>query len=84
MGAGAAEEKAADGRVVAGPADERAHSEKLVEGEFAMGDVAAGQTVGLLEIQRSDDEARENFRRQIGRVLRERLYDDVGQGVTLG
>ena len=81
--AGAAEEKAANGRAITRPADQRAHGEKLVEREFAVRDVAAGETVVIFEVERRDDAASENFRGQVGRVLRERFHDGVGERVAL-
>jgi len=84
MRAGAAEEEAANGCAIAGPTDERAHGEKLIEGEFAVGDVAARQTVGLLEIQRRDDAAGEDSGGQVGGVLRESFDDNVSERVAVG
>ena len=84
MGAGAAEEKSANGSGVAGEAEERAHGEKLVEGEFAVRDVAAGEAVGFFEVEGGDDAAGDDFRGQIGRVLGEGFDDGVGEGVAVG
>lgn len=81
--AGTAEEESADGRLVAGKAEERAHGEELVEGEFAVGDVAAGEGVVVFEVERSDDAAREDFGGKIGRVFGESLDDGVGEGIAL-
>src|SRR4029077_10125934 len=77
MRAGAAEEEAADGRFVAGPIEDRAHGEKLVEGELAVEDVASGETVDRFEIERSDDLHVFNQARQIGGVLGESFDDGV-------
>jgi hypothetical protein len=80
--AGAAEEESTDGRLVTGEAEERAHGEELVEGEFAVGDVAAGEAVIGFEVERSDDAAREDFRGKIGRVFGEGADDGVGEGIA--
>ena len=48
MRAVAAEVEAFHGRGVARPAEERAHGENLVEGQFAVERVAAGEAVGGL------------------------------------
>src|SRR6266851_7562785 len=55
MSRGAAEEEVADRRFVAGPVEDGAHGEELVEGEFAVKDVAAGEAVGGFEVLRRDD-----------------------------
>ena len=39
---------------------------KLVEREFAVRNVSAGEAVVFFEIERGDDAAREDFRGQIG------------------
>ena len=46
MRGGAAEEEVADGSFVAGPVEDGAHGEELVEGQFAVEDVASGEAVG--------------------------------------
>src|SRR6266853_2570526 len=55
MRAGAAKKKAADGRFVTRPIQNRAHGEELIESEFAVKNVAAGEAVGSFEIKRRDD-----------------------------
>src|SRR5579863_5302490 len=55
MRAGTTEIKSADRRFIASPIEDRAHREKLIEGELAMENVAAGETVDGLKILRSDD-----------------------------
>src|SRR5882762_511999 len=55
MRAGAAEEKAADGRFVARPIKNRAHGEELIEREFAVKNMAAGEAVGSFQIKRRDN-----------------------------
>lgn len=99
MGARAAEIEAADGGFVAGPIEGRAHREKLVKSEFAMGDVAAGETVSSLEIVGSDDLHVLDEAGEIGGVLGESFEDGkaklatcaapvpfafLGRGVTVG
>ena len=83
MSAGAAEEESADGRLIAGEAEERAHGEKLVEREFAVGNVAAGEAVVGFEVERSDDAASEDFGGKVGRIFGEGVNDCVGEGVFL-
>src|SRR5579863_2617 len=53
--AGAAEVEPADRSFVASPIEDWAHREKLVQREFAVEDVSAGESVDRLEIARSDD-----------------------------
>lgn len=83
VSAGAAEEESADGRLIAGEAEKRAHGEELVEGEFAVRDVAAGETVIVFEVERSDDAARKNLGGKIGGVFGESLHGDIGKSFAL-
>ena len=55
MRAGAAKKKAADGRFVTRPIQNGTHGKKLIESEFAVKNVAAGEAVGSFEIKRRDD-----------------------------
>src|SRR5579859_7169628 len=55
MRARAAEEKSADGRLVARPIENRTHREELVESQFTVENVAAGETIGCFEIFGRDD-----------------------------
>src|SRR5580765_443267 len=71
MRAGAAEKEAADGRFVTSPIENGAHSEKLIEGEFAMKNVAAGEAVDRFQVERSDDLHVFDEAGQIGGVLGE-------------
>src|SRR5580704_1070445 len=75
MRSGAAEIKATDGGFVASPIENGAHGEKLVECEFAVKNVASGEAVNGLEIERSDDLRLFDEAGQIGGVLRE-SFDD--------
>ncbi len=84
MRAGAAEEKAADGRFVASPIENGAHGEKLVEGEFAMENVAAGEAVDRFEVERSDDLHVLHEAGKIGRVLGESFDDGVAEIFAAG
>src|SRR5580692_9389858 len=79
MSAGTGKKEATDGRFVAGPIENRAHGEKLIEGQFAVEHVAAGETVNRFEVMRSDhlhvfDEAG-----QILGVLCESFYYGVAE-----
>ncbi len=51
----AAQVESRDGRAVPGPTEDRAHREELIERRLAVEDVAAGQAVGRLEVERRDD-----------------------------
>src|SRR5580692_6276125 len=75
MRSAAAEIKATDGRFVASPIENGAHGEKLVECEFAVKNVASGEAVNGLEIERSDDLHLFDEAGQIASVLRE-SFDD--------
>lgn len=79
----AAEKKIVDGSAIAREAEQRTHGEELVEGEFAVGDVAAGEAVVGFEIERRDDAASDDFRGEIGSVFGESFDDGVGESVAL-
>src|SRR4051812_8924569 len=64
-----AEEQPIDRRAVAGPAEQRARDEPLIERELAMEDVPAGQTVGALEVERRVHGPLDDRRLEAGRVL---------------
>src|SRR5258708_7520560 len=55
MRARPAEEKAADGSLVAGPIENWTHSEELIESKLAMENVAAGEAVRGFEVLGRDD-----------------------------
>src|SRR5690348_1477886 len=88
MRAGAAEKKATDGRFVAGPIEDRTHGEELIQGEFAVKDVAAGESVAGFEVVRSDDLHVFDEAREIGGVLSQSFDDGVAEiaaaGVPIG
>src|SRR5713101_2218063 len=79
MSRGAAEEEVADRRFVAGPVEDGAHGEELVEGEFAVKDVAAGEAVGGFEILRRDDLYGFDQAGKIWGVRRERFYYSLAE-----
>ena len=83
MGAVAAEVKVFHWGGVASPAEQGAHGENLIEGEFAVEGVAAGEAVSGFEVLRREDLHGENFRREVGGVLRERFDHSVAQGDAL-
>src|SRR5258708_35121829 len=84
MRAGAAEKKAANGRLVARPIENGAHGEELIEREFAVKNVAAGEPVGSFEILRSDDLHGIDEIGQVRRVGGESFDDGVAQVVAAG
>src|SRR5580693_9848824 len=79
MSAGTGKKEAANGRFVAGPIENGAHGEKLIEGEFAVEHVAAGETVNRFEVMRSDDLHVFDEAGQILRVLRESFDYSVAE-----
>ena len=79
MRAGAAEEEPADRGFVARPVENGAHGEELVECEFAVEDVAAGEAVDGFEIARRDDLHRFDDLAEVGRMDRERFEDVFGE-----
>src|SRR5258708_17875440 len=82
MRAGAAKKKAADGGFVAGPIENGPHGERLMEGELAMKNVAAGETVGRFEILGRDDLHVFDEIGQVRRVSGESFDDGVSQVVA--
>ena len=79
MRARAAEKKTAYGRLVARPIENRTHGEKLIQSEFAVKDVTAGEAVGGLEILRRDDLNALDQARQIGRISGESAQNRFGK-----
>src|SRR6266851_6823470 len=79
MRARAAEKKTVYGRLVARPIEYRTHGEKLIQSEFAVKDVTAGEAVGGLEILRRDDLNALDQARQIGRVSGESAQNRFGK-----
>src|ERR1700722_20415912 len=72
-----------DGSGVPGPAEERAHGENLVEGQFAVEGVAAGQAVGGFEVDGRERLDCQDFWDEVGRVLADGLNDGVAEGVAI-
>src|SRR5215471_18661746 len=79
MRAGSAEIEAADGRPVARPARHRAHEEELLEHQVAVEDVALGEAVGALEIERRQHLPGLDRARDVRRVTRDRPDDAVSE-----
>src|SRR6266436_818062 len=82
MGAGAAKEEASDGSFVARPIENGAHGEELIESEFAVENVTAGEAVGGFQIKRRDDLHGFDEIGQIRRVCSESFGDGVAQVVA--
>ena len=70
-----------DRRAVLRPAQHRAHRVELIERVLAVENVAAGQAIALLEIDRRQDLARQDERRQVGTYLEllTKLIEDDNQ-----
>src|SRR5580704_11548101 len=81
--AGTAEEEATDGGFVARPIEDGAHGEELIEGKFAVENVAAGETVGGFEILGRDDLDAFDEARKIRRVSGEGLDDGVAEFLAM-
>ena len=79
MRAGAAEEESANRSFVARPIEDGAHGEELIEREFAVEDVAAGESVDGFEIARRDDLHRFDDLVEVGRMDSERFEDVFGE-----
>src|ERR1700691_2281631 len=62
-----------NGRAISRPIQQWTHGEKLVECQFSMKNVAAGQSVRVFQILRGDDLVRQNEFRKLGSVLRQRF-----------
>ena len=84
MSAGAAKVETADGCFVAGPIEDRAHGEELIEGEFAVENVAAGETVGGFEVFGRDDLDAFDEAGEIRRVGGESFDDRVAEILAAG
>jgi VWFA-related protein len=76
---GAAQIQPAHGGAVAGPAEDRAHREDLVERLLAVEQVAAGQAPVVLQILRGDHLAALDEPRQVRGGGRQRLEDAIPQ-----
>ena len=79
MGAGTAEEEALDGRFVAGPVEDRAHGEQLIEGQLAVKNVAAGEAVFGFEVFGGDGLSALDEAGEIWRVIADGFDDGVGE-----
>ena len=84
MRARSAEEQILDRRPVARPAEQRARDEQLIERQLAVEDVAAGQAVRALEVERRDHLARDDRRVEARRVLRDRARRRGAEAIALG
>ena len=71
--------KTFDRRAMVGPAGKRAHHVKLIEIHRALENVAAGQTVGPLDIKRTENLPVFNDVWDIGRVFSKPLNTTVGE-----
>ena len=78
-----AQVEAGDGRAVARPPRHWAHEEELLEGQVAVEDVALGEPVGALEVERSQDLTSHHCPRHVGRVLGDLPQDEVAQTLAL-
>ncbi len=79
MRAGAAEEESANRSLVARPIEDGPHGEELIEREFAVEDVAAGEAVDGFKIARRDDLHRFDNLIEVGRIDGERFEDVFGE-----
>src|SRR5579883_2928314 len=68
MRAGAAEIESLDGRAIAGALWGWSQREKLVRGDLALKDIAVGQAIALLDIERAEHLAVED---RVGEIWRE-------------
>src|SRR6266446_5010299 len=82
MRAGAAEKKAADRSFVARPIENGTHGEELIESEFAVENVAAGEAVAGFQILGRDDLNAFDQAGKIRGVSSERFDDGVAQVVA--
>lgn len=80
----AAEIEAADGGFVARPIEDGTHREELVESEFAVENVAAGETVDGFEVERSNDLHVFDEAGEIGSVVGESFDDGVAKVFAAG
>ena len=77
--AGAAEVEALDRRAVLRVARDRPHEEELLEVQVAVEDVALGQAVGALEVERRQDLPRDDGAGHVGRVFADLPDDPVAE-----
>src|SRR5580698_5945840 len=79
MSAGAAEEESANRSFIPRPIQNRTHGEELIEREFAVEDVPAGEAVDRFEIARRDDLHRLDDLIEVRRMDSERFEDVLGE-----
>src|SRR5947209_8344331 len=84
MRAGPAEIQLPDRRCVPRPFQQWTRDEPLIEGELAVKDVAAGQAIRALEIQRRDDFPRDHSGCEAGGVTLDGARGGGAETVALG
>src|SRR5262249_2410150 len=84
MRAGAAQIEILDRRRGAGPREERTADEQLIERQLAVEDVAAGEAVVALEVERRDHLARDDRRGEAGGEPLDRPRRGRAEAVALG
>ncbi len=75
---------AGQGRAEVGPLRRGAHEENLVQKQFAVEDVAAGDARDALDVDRRDDLLADDGAADVGRVTLERGDDRLGEGFFFG
>src|SRR5450432_3453125 len=83
MRARAAEIESADRRAILRPAGYRAHEEELLEVELTVKDVAFGEAVGALEIERGEDLAGDDGAGDVGRVFGDLFYHTMAEQLAI-
>src|SRR5437667_12907889 len=73
MGSAAAQVQVLDRGAITRPLKQRTHGEELVKRQFAVEDVAAGESVNIFKVLRCDDLMTQDQFRQVGCVLRQFL-----------
>ncbi len=83
MGSGSAEIETIDGRAVLRPTRNGSHKEELLETKVAVKNVAFGQSVGALQIERSQHLSSDDCTGDVRRVFGNFLDDAVAEQLTL-
>src|SRR5688572_7785460 len=82
MGTGTAEEQSFDRRLIPSESEQWPHREELIERQFSVEDLSAGEAPSAFEIERRQRLPLDDQRAKIRCVLHQRLHDGVAERVA--